>query len=493
MIIKESYIKQIGPKKFRVFSEKGRNMGTYSSKSEAKKRLGQIEYFKRKDSADDNHYQTRGGDGNVPTFFRKNLDYGERDSYIKKLRKLKAVKSVLSGLGLKKEAAMIGKGFKDLVLNALIVFSGLGGLAHIANESLEHGTLKGIYSDLVTEEGVGGKYLDKKSFAVGDNIDKIVGEVYSGKDFSDSEMKVAKDLIVNSNDHVSFDQDGNLQIVDRSYPEMLAEVYYPNLEKIKERLLQILDSGYDTMEVGTIGSMNLSDEAAGAISTAEGFSSTIYNDNKTLEWPRDSKVTDEGWTIGYGHLLSLDELASKKIKLNNGKIINFADGLSEKEAKLVKASDLIRLSLISAGLSEDTKISRPMYDALTDLSFNIGTGGLAIFVSNITDSNNELSSDLFAKEITGWTKVKDAKSRKGLLIRRISQLLIAKGILLPEDPKMGGKKEKFSYSTKNMVEKYLKTYLGGSISESEAEKVLKDLGRSPPDTAMDFVNTLKGS
>jgi hypothetical protein len=182
-----------------------------------------------------------------------------------------------------------------------------------------------------------------------------------------------------------------------------------------------------------------------------------------------------------------------KIKLNNGKIINFADGLSEKEAKLVKASDLIRTSLSSAGLSEDTKISRPMYDALTDLSFNIGEGGLAIFVSNIADANGELSSDLFAKEIIGWTKVSDPDSRKGILIRRISQLLIAKGVLLPEDPKMSGKKEKFSYSTKNMVEKYLKTYLGGSISESEAEKVLKDLGRSPPDTAMDFVNTLKGS
>lgn len=31
---------------YRVVSEKGRNMGTYKSKEEAKKRLQQIEFFK---------------------------------------------------------------------------------------------------------------------------------------------------------------------------------------------------------------------------------------------------------------------------------------------------------------------------------------------------------------------------------------------------------------------------------------------------------------
>ncbi len=31
---------------YRVLSEKGRNMGTYKSEEEAKKRLRQIEYFK---------------------------------------------------------------------------------------------------------------------------------------------------------------------------------------------------------------------------------------------------------------------------------------------------------------------------------------------------------------------------------------------------------------------------------------------------------------
>jgi len=33
---------------YRVVSEKGRNMGTYKTEGEAKKRLRQIEYFKHK-------------------------------------------------------------------------------------------------------------------------------------------------------------------------------------------------------------------------------------------------------------------------------------------------------------------------------------------------------------------------------------------------------------------------------------------------------------
>lgn len=34
---------------YRVVAESGRNMGTYKTKEEAKKRLQQIEYFKHKD------------------------------------------------------------------------------------------------------------------------------------------------------------------------------------------------------------------------------------------------------------------------------------------------------------------------------------------------------------------------------------------------------------------------------------------------------------
>lgn len=54
MIKKVGYIRKLPSGKYRVYSESGRNMGTYDSKEDAKKRLGQIEYFKNNDKADDN-------------------------------------------------------------------------------------------------------------------------------------------------------------------------------------------------------------------------------------------------------------------------------------------------------------------------------------------------------------------------------------------------------------------------------------------------------
>lgn len=48
-IVKEGRIKKLPNGKYRVLSEKGKNLGTSSSKSDAEKRLQQVEYFKHKD------------------------------------------------------------------------------------------------------------------------------------------------------------------------------------------------------------------------------------------------------------------------------------------------------------------------------------------------------------------------------------------------------------------------------------------------------------
>ena len=47
-LIKNAYIRKLPNGKYRVFSEKGKNMGTYNSHQAAKKRLQQIEFFKHK-------------------------------------------------------------------------------------------------------------------------------------------------------------------------------------------------------------------------------------------------------------------------------------------------------------------------------------------------------------------------------------------------------------------------------------------------------------
>jgi len=46
--VKNAYIRKLPNGKYRVFSEKGKNLGTYDSKEQAKKRLRQIEFFKHK-------------------------------------------------------------------------------------------------------------------------------------------------------------------------------------------------------------------------------------------------------------------------------------------------------------------------------------------------------------------------------------------------------------------------------------------------------------
>jgi hypothetical protein len=54
-IVKIAYIRKLPNGKYRVFSEKGKNMGTYNSRSGAKNRLRQIEYFKH--NADDGLFE----------------------------------------------------------------------------------------------------------------------------------------------------------------------------------------------------------------------------------------------------------------------------------------------------------------------------------------------------------------------------------------------------------------------------------------------------
>lgn len=48
-MIKVGYIKQISPGKWRVVSRTGKNLGTYTSRMDAEKRLKQVEMFKHMD------------------------------------------------------------------------------------------------------------------------------------------------------------------------------------------------------------------------------------------------------------------------------------------------------------------------------------------------------------------------------------------------------------------------------------------------------------
>jgi GH24 family phage-related lysozyme (muramidase) len=496
MIIKHSYIKQIGPKKFRVYSEKGKNMGTYPSKEGAKKRLSQIEYFKHQNSADDNHVFSRGGEGGVPEFFRRNLDYGERDEALaKRLKKLRTAGSALNDLGFKKEAKKIKDGIKSLLLKSFLIVSLFGAGVHAANESLTSGRLMELSEEFAMEES--SNVEEKKSpFDLGTPTEVIISSLYSNIPLEGKEQ-IILDLLKEYNPNLVFEGSG-LQLRQEPLFKYIkrAEVAYPDLKKIMDKFSERLSSGYDITEVGEVGRMSISEDARKALMSAEGFSSKIYNDNKKLKWPIDKEKGSGHWTIGYGHLLTEIELDSGIITLKDESRIKWSPKLSEGNALKIKANDLILNSLLAAGLSEDTKISRPMFDALTDLSFNVGPGALSRFIISIKDESGDLSPDLFAKNISGWTKVDQKNQRKGILIRRISELLTAKGVLLPEDPDHVlrdsiSTQSKMILPNKATIHDYLKSFDdNNTLTEAEAESVLNALSESPPNSPSEFVETV---
>lgn len=57
IIVKEAFVKKMPNGKFRVLSRKGKNLGEYDTKEEAKKRLSQIEYFKHKKASNKEKFE----------------------------------------------------------------------------------------------------------------------------------------------------------------------------------------------------------------------------------------------------------------------------------------------------------------------------------------------------------------------------------------------------------------------------------------------------
>jgi hypothetical protein len=52
-LIKEAYIRKLPNGKYRVYSQKGKNLGTFNNHEAASKHLGEVEYFKHKNASKD--------------------------------------------------------------------------------------------------------------------------------------------------------------------------------------------------------------------------------------------------------------------------------------------------------------------------------------------------------------------------------------------------------------------------------------------------------
>lgn len=90
---KIAYIRKLDGGKYRVYSEKGRNMGTYDSRKKAKERLGQIEYFK--------HQSDDGKTGKKYKMLRDLSDiagYLEEAGFVDKADKVYAVMGAIDGV-----------------------------------------------------------------------------------------------------------------------------------------------------------------------------------------------------------------------------------------------------------------------------------------------------------------------------------------------------------------------------------------------------------
>jgi GH24 family phage-related lysozyme (muramidase) len=499
MFTKEAYIKQIGPKKFRVYSEKGRNMGTYSSRSAAKERLKDIEFFKHKNSVDDNHVMPRGGVGGVPPFFRKNLDYGEREEVLKKkIKKLKSVRSALQNLGFKKEASEVRGGIKSLLLSAFLAITGVAGGIIGLNQSLTDGVLRRAADDFALEESPN---LEEKKmvFEIGTPTDTIIDTVYSDLPVK-NKKEIIKEFLKEYNPNLSF-EDETLKLKEEEIFKHThrAEVAYPDLKNVMDKFIRRLSSGYTPSEVGKAGEMSISPEGLDFIMRSEGFSEKIYNDDRQFVWPRDkdNKKAKGHWTIGYGHQLLPKELESGIIEVSPTDRIRWTDGITEEEGVRIKEKDLLRASIIRAGIDPEQEMTKGMYDAFADISYNLGPRGFSKILEKSKDENANFNLDLFTKELGTWTGVKDPSLKKGIQIRRISQILMAKGILLPESPEDAEeifKKLDINMATpnKNIVQKYIKHYSEtGSFNEGNLKKVLEQVSTTPMSSPEDFVKILR--
>jgi GH24 family phage-related lysozyme (muramidase) len=84
-------------------------------------------------------------------------------------------------------------------------------------------------------------------------------------------------------------------------------------------------------------------------------------------------------TIGYGHRLKPDELASKSITLSDGSKIDISKGITKEQGKKIYDDDRASHDkgatdqLKKLGVDLD-KLNQPTKDALNDLAFNAGSG-----------------------------------------------------------------------------------------------------------------------
>lgn len=162
--------------------------------------------------------------------------------------------------------------------------------------------------------------------------------------------------------------------------------------------------------------MMLSHKGLDFIADWEGFKRTAYKDQAGLP------------TIGVGHLLTNEELASGRVRIPGYGRVLYENGLSERQVVALLDSDLAPRAKAVDGLVR-VDLTPYEFDALVSFAFNVGIGALRS--STLLKRVNAKRFFDVPYEFMRWTKVRQGGNlvhSHGLHNRRIAEVkLFAKG------------------------------------------------------------------
>lgn len=155
----------------------------------------------------------------------------------------------------------------------------------------------------------------------------------------------------------------------------------------------------------------MSDAAARILMQSEGFENSIYLDQAGLP------------TIGVGHLLTQSEVASGKIHLTSGEVIDMRDGsITDDQVHQLLGDDLPRYEA-AVERCIGVRLTQDQFDALVHFTFNVGE--TALDKSTLKQKLNRGDYEAVPEQIRRWTKVTiDGKKvdSQGLINRRETEV-----------------------------------------------------------------------
>lgn len=394
-MIKISYIKKLDDSKYRVYSEKGRNMGTYSSLSAAKKRLRQIEYFKQ--------------ENNLEQPIRINLDPSER--IIKKLHK---ASRHIESLGFKKEAQDIKAMSRILSISFIVTISVSLLLNRERINFLEDKdeinnlipTNEISDKDIVASEGQTVKEITKQNFPqLEENEVEVVSTEFAQQNGLNKEEPLKQGTVV--------------KIVS---PEDINKVSKKITETIskKHNSGQAKEDFYKQKDPRDLKFNDLS-----IISDSEGFQGFAYDgNNPNVKWKPGRRGT---WVIGYGHLLTQQELRTGSIIIN-GETYKWQKGLSKQVARKLMEQDIVK-NLPNVNFDK-LKVTEEEAKIISSLCYLYGPSKVEVLIERST-SNGQLDGDKFRKNLSRF----NVQESPGAYARRIAEILTLDGIKLPPPDK----------------------------------------------------------